>query len=205
MHDLNLQHQVTIITRGFMDTFIGILVIVLSIFALFSIIFHLIDYRKLKKKHIILMSKLSPSRTIRNIEIERFKEVFKKDLAPSTKVFKHRGIVSYISVTANHVEHKYFTIGEIRIHLRCYSKLSNKKVGLILDDYLPGPDYESELDKLEEQFNAENMSEGKLQQELLTIRAKYEYDFEFVFLKEDNVQKQTAFLISFDKWKLADF
>jgi hypothetical protein len=188
-----------------MEVIMTLLAVGVGIFSIYSLISHMGNHNSLKYQHAEVLSGLAPNRSIHNGEIINFQKVFKKDLPISTKVFKHRGLVGYISLEVNHSENKEFTIGGIRIHPNSYKKLAHKKIGLKLDDYLPDEEkVKTELEDLKKRSETENMSEEKLLQKIEALRDQYfHHDFEFIFLKEDNMDKQAAHIISIGDWKLA--
>lgn len=187
-----------------METIMSLLFVGFAIFSIFSIISHFNNHGKLKTHHVSVMAELEPVRSINSMEIEKFKEFFKKDLPITTKIFKHRGIVDYISIEVNHTENREYTIGGVRIHPISSRKLSMKKIGFKLEEYLPDLDsLKPELELYTENLESEDISE-ELEQKLLKLKDKhFSHDFEFIFLKEDNVQSQAAYILSFDEWILA--
>ncbi len=77
---------------------------------------------------------------------------------------------------------------------------------IILDDYIIDPQIlDAPLQELKKKFDEGGLSEEELGEQLELLEDKHlAQEFEFVFLKEDNLHKQAAYPISISDWKLSD-
>lgn len=196
-----------------MEAIYTLLVLGLAVFSIVNLVSHMGNHGKLKKEHEEVMAGLASTRRMTNREMENFKTVYKTTMPAPAKVYKLRGAVSYIGVTINHAEQKEFAIGGARLHAKCSNMLKRKKVGVDLETYAATQErlqadegLKAEVDALQEKMERENLSVEDIKPEMEALREKAMFhDAEFVFLKEEGVEKQAAFLVSLDDWKLSEF
>lgn len=187
-----------------------ILVLIVAIISIISLVSHASNHNDIKKNHAEAVSQLKLSSSLGPIRSEAFKRIYKKDLPPETPVYETKGVFDYISISINGSENKEFTIGDIRIAGPSYLKLRKKKIGVDLNDYLPNSDEikktlkseftESEIETMNENKEVLNRF-NKRSEELLEEHAYH--NVRFVFLKEQNYEKQYAFIIGLNDWDIS--
>lgn len=187
-----------------------VLVLIVAVIAIVSLISHASSHNDIKKNHAEAVSQLKISSSLGPLKSEAFKRIYKKNLPPETPVYEAKGIVDYISITINGAENKEFTIADIRISGASYHKLRKKKVGIILDDYLPKSDEikkalqteftESEIENINE--NSDIAEKFNIRSEELLEKHAY-HTVKFVFLKEQSYEKQYAFIVGLDDWDIS--
>jgi len=188
-----------------MELLIGLIAAVLILFTIVNLISYIRSHNALKSGHTDLVNSLTPVRNIREAEIEGFKKAFKMNLPLSTKVYKHKGVFDYISFKFNHTENKEFSLGGILIHPISYNKLRKKKIGIVLDDYLPDTKtVEEEMKRFLGSHDLENMPEEEVKRKMIALREEaFSHEIEFIFLKEKNLHKQPVFILGIDNWNIS--
>lgn len=186
-----------------MDILYGILLIGTVILSIVSLVSYFSNRGRAKKSHAEVLAELKPARQADYSDVERFKEVYKKDLTHGTPVFTYQGAVEYIGIEVNHAEQREYSIGDIRIHNASVHRMGKKDIGLHLADHLPETEkFNAAISELKERSEAQKMSDEQVGVEVEELLNKYcLHSFDFVFLKDD-FGNQAAYIIAFDNWKM---
>ncbi|MBN1646926.1 MAG: hypothetical protein JW874_02735 [Spirochaetales bacterium] len=191
-----------------------ILYIILTIIAVtvsaISLIAYTSRHSNLQKGHRQIMAALAPARRLSPAEIEKFRLLYKKKIPEndSLSVYRHEGIIEYISIKVQGSEVKEYTLGGVKVSTYAVQKLEKKAFKYNFTEL--AREAAQETKKRIEAILAEYKDNGRSEVERSELAEKVKAAMsdlncsaEIVFLKND-IRKQ-GFPVAFNDWKLIDY